>query len=286
MSDISTNVKRVFSRGSHFVPPAPAPAPAPAPETNINFSISEVYDGDNENEPQVEFNPLDALNRDNYKPPEPEEKKPRGRPPKKQSNVIDDKILEMARRKQEQMMMKARPIAPIPSYHHNDGEEMSSDDLMSKEIRGLHLKVMQYKTMFPENKQIQALKIPKHATKEDLEMVIMNMDNLLDCSSCSLDNFIIHSCLQLLEVGESFFDDDSEYNLKGLSSALAKNKEFMLAAKQIYVKYTSVYAMSCEMRLMYSILLTASSVVAQNAAKRATAGKTVDKHVLDELNDV
>jgi len=284
MSDITTNVKRVFSRGSHFVPPAPAPAPAPAPETNINFSISEVYDGDNENEPQVEFNPLDALNRDNYKPPEPEEKKPRGRPPKRQPNVVDDKILEISRRKQEQMMMKARPVAPTPSYHHNDGEEMSSDDILGKEVRGLYTRCMRYRSAFADNPDIMKIKIPKNAKPEQLQLVLLEYENILDMS-CNIDTFLINSILQVLPIAEEM-TADSDFDIRGLSKALKSNEQFMSQCKELFLKYSSVYSAPVEFRLAYSLIITTTNVILQNQSKRQIAGKTVDKTVLDELNDV
>lgn len=141
-------------------------------------------------------------------------------------------------------------------------------------------RINQYKVLFPENKQLKALKIKKNPSVEDLHSYLAECQAIID-TDC-VEAFATESILQaikMVEIGST----RTKYNIKGLADALKRNPQFTILCKQMYLKYKVFASIPPELQLGMLIISTAYVIMEKNkreATNEDILNKTIDPTLL------
>ena len=161
---------------------------------------------------------------------------------------------------------KPRKVIKEVFIKNDDDDELFSDKataIHGKDKLQLIKKAQQYKLLFKN--ELKNFKIKKNASKEDLQIAIDEMSNLLETSST--DEFVMDGILSSLQVVENLTAMTKNYNLVGLSQTLKMNKEFNSLAKQLMLKYGSFQAISPEYKMMFVVFTSCYIVRNRNKNK-------------------
>ena len=137
-------------------------------------------------------------------------------------------------------------------------------------------RIHQYKTLFPENKQLKALKIKKNPSVEELHSYLTECQAILD-TDC-VETFATDSILQAIKMVE-IGSVRTKYNIKGLAQALQQNPQFTILCKQMYLKYKIFAKIPPEAQLGMLVISTAYVVMEKN--KREEKNETVLNQTVD-----
>jgi hypothetical protein len=163
-------------------------------------------------------------------------------------------------------------------------KRLTEDTLFSKEGTELYgkdklqllAKIKQYKALFPENKQLQSLKVKQNANVEELQSYLVECDAIIETGS--IETFVTDAILQTIKLGE-MASVRTKFNIRGLSDLLKANPQFNLLCKQCFIKYKVFAAVPCEIQLLFVVVSTAYICVEKNKQsekKEALLNKTID----------
>jgi hypothetical protein len=188
---------------------------------------------------------------------------------------------ERAAEKAEKAAEKAKKVAEKEASKKtktNDEELFSKkgSELYGRDKLELTSKINQYKVLFPENKKLQALKLKKNITVEELQMYVADCGAIVETDTVEafVTDSILH-CLKMVEIVSS----RTRYNIKGPSEMLRANSQFNKLARQLYIKYKVFGSAPPEAQMLLLVATTALVCLEKNkydGDKQKVLNKTID----------
>ena len=239
------------------------------------------YEADTEVENDDEEDLFEDLNNENFvseveiekkKKETDKEEKEREKEERKQQRYLsaEEKKKKQMEKDEEKQMKKMKQEKDDEMFSEKGSELYGRDRLQ------LIAKIQQYKVLFPDNKQLKALKVKRNAKIEELQQYVSECEAIIDTDV--VESFITDSLLQTLKMAE-FASARTKYNIKGLSDMLKDNPQFNSLCKQLYIKYKVFSKVPPEMQML--MLVTTSAYVCaeknrQLESREKLLGKTVD----------
>ena len=186
----------------------------------------------------------------------------------------DEKRAEKLKVKQEKQALKEAVLDDKPSYNSSLFVDSEGTQILGREKLELIAKINQYKLLFPDNKQIQHLKIKKGATIDELVLYLAECDAYI--STSTVDKFVTDAILQTIKIGE-LVSCQTRYNLTGLSDMLKKNLQFNSLCRQLYLKYKVFSNIPPENQL--ALIVVTSAWVCVQANKNQSVPINLDKQI-------
>ena len=187
----------------------------------------------------------------------------------------NETAIEKQLKKQEAKQMKQLVLGKSNNVEADDDEE--GTQILGREKLELYAKINQYKLLFPDNRQLQKLKIKKNASTEELVLYLNECDAYI--STSSVDDFITQSILQSIKITE-YVSSKTRYNLTGLSDMLKSNIQFNSLTKQLYLKYKVFSQVPPEQQLLLIVATSAWICLEKNKIK-PTLEKQVNEKDFD-----
>lgn len=153
-------------------------------------------------------------------------------------------------------------------------------ELYGRDKLQLMAKIQQYKVLFPENKQLKALKLKKNPSVEELQAVLSECEAIVE-TDC-VEGFVTDSILASMKMVE-FASTRTKYNIKGMSEMLRQNPQFTSLCKQLYLKYKVFSKTPPEAQMMLLLMSTAYVCIEKNKAdekKANTLNRDIDLNAL------
>ena len=189
--------------------------------------------------------------------------------------------LQTANEKRQKQLEKEAEKQNKKSKQESDDELFSErgTELYGRDRLQLIAKIQQYKVLFPDNKQLKALKVKRNPSVEELQQYVAECESIVDTDV--IESFITDSLLQTLKMAE-FASVRTKYNIKGLSDMLKENPQFNSLCKQLYIKYKVFSKVPIEAQML--MLVTTSAYVCleknrQLESREKLLGQTVDSNL-------
>jgi hypothetical protein len=256
--------------------PDPIPAESAPAEYDSNIDLQEMG------------NFLDDLTNDKFVPLEDLEKKEKDRlKQEKQWEREQNKITKMTKAQEAAQKKAAKMQKDYEKEANKKSKQRVLDDenalfsekgsmLYGRDKLELVARIREYKVTFPQNKQLQQLKIKQTATVEELQQYLSAGEAIIDCDC--VETFITDSILQAIQFGE-YVSVRTRYNIRGLSEMLRKNPQFNLLCKQLYIKYKVFSKVPPEAQMVFVIASSAYVCIEKNKLddkKQAILNKPID----------
>jgi cold shock CspA family protein len=174
---------------------------------------------------------------------------------------------EEAQRKKTEKLQKDTVKATkqaIKDKKKEDEDALFSEqgsELYGRDKRELIAKIQQYKVLFPDNKQLKALKIKKNPTVEELQKYVAECEAIIDTDTVEV--FITDSILASVKMIE-YGSTRTKYNIKGLADMLKANPQFNSLCKQLYLKYRVFSKIPPETQMFLLVTTTAYVCLEKN----------------------
>ena len=244
-------------------------------ETPEPLNIDNSYNFD----PEDDF--LSDLNNDVFVSETVKEKTEKERKKEEKERELEERKMERERKKYEKIQKDSEKLAnkQVKDVKQKEDDTLFSErgtELFGRDKLELIARINQYKVLFPENKQLKALKIKKNPSVEDLHAYLAECQAIVDtdCVEAFATETILQS-IRFVEMGSS----RTKYNIKGLANALKQNPQFTILCKQLYLKYKVFSAVPPELQLGMLIISTAYVVMEKNkndAKNEETLNKQID----------
>lgn len=185
------------------------------------------------------------------------------------------KKLEKAQRDVEKAAEKAQKNAEKEATKKVKTEDSALFSKKGSELYGrdkleLIAKFNQFKVLFPDNKKLQALKMKKNCTVDELQQYLAECDAIIE-TDC-VESFVTDSILQCLKMME-MVSARTRYNIKGLADMLRANPQFNTLARQLYFKYKVFGSAPPEAQML--LLIATSTWVCSEKNKTGTVNQSI-----------
>jgi chemotaxis protein histidine kinase CheA len=263
---------------------------------NDNDNDSEDEESDSDSDSDSDDEDLNELTRSRYVSKSAAEKDMKSR--KEQEKEIEkenkkmEKELEKEQKKREKEMKdaeksvekaaklaeKAQKTAENESTRKVKAEDNALFSKKGSELYGrdkleLISKINQYKVLFPDNKKLQALKLKKNSTIEDLQQYLAECDAIIETDS--VEAFVTDSILHCLKMVE-MVSTRTRYNIRGLSEMLRATPQFNTLTRQLYIKYKVFGSAPPETQLLLLVATSTWVCLEKNKADGA------NQHILGQ----